>query len=116
VFPSAVLAGRKFDAVCLLAVLEHVPATESDRFARALWDALAPDGLVVATVPAAVVDVILHVLKSVHLIHGMALEEHHGFRATDTLRVLHPPEFTLEIHTTFQCGLNNLFVFRKCGA
>jgi hypothetical protein len=114
VFPSGVLCGREFDAACLLAVLEHVPAADADRFARALWGALAPDGLVVVTVPEAVVDVILHVLRSVRLIHGMALEEHHGFRAADTLRVLHPPEFKLVIHKTFQCGLNNLFVFRKC--
>jgi hypothetical protein len=45
----------------------------------------------------------------------MSLEEHFGFEPKDTPRIFSNPRFKLITHTSFQLGLNNLFVFERIG-
>jgi hypothetical protein len=69
---------------------------------------------VIVTVPAKAVDHILAVLRFLHLIDGMSLEEHYGFEPDDTTaRVFTAPSFRLIHRSRFQAGLNHLFVFER---
>jgi SAM-dependent methyltransferase len=113
-FPQVTPDGPgSWDAVTLLAVLEHIPAMNQKAVAQACFTLLRPGGRVVITVPSPAVDRILAVLKALRLIDGMSLEEHHGFRPDDTTRIFSAPQFSLVCRRSFQLGLNNLFVFEK---
>lgn len=110
-FPDDVPPGAVSEVVCLLAVVEHIPSGERERFREGLREHLLPGGRVVVTVPSPAVDRILWGLKRLDLVHGMALEEHHGFEPKDIYRLFAPPHFRLVVHRRFQLGLNHVFVF-----
>jgi SAM-dependent methyltransferase len=112
-FPAVRPAQGDWDAITMLAVFEHIPDVEQKKIVDACYDLLRPEGRVIITVPAHAVDRILSVLKFLHLIDGMSLEEHHGFIPTDTPRIFASPRFRLVQHSRFQLGLNHLFVFEK---
>jgi 2-polyprenyl-3-methyl-5-hydroxy-6-metoxy-1,4-benzoquinol methylase len=100
-----------FDCVSLLAVLEHVK--DPELLAYQCHHVLSPGGRVVLTVPHPFVDQILEILMFLHLIDGMAAEEHHGFDTRSTIPVFQKTGLTLLTHRRFQFGLNQLFVFEK---
>ena len=110
-FPDDVSDDAVFDAICLLAVVEHIPGSEWDGFRQAVCRCLPIGGRVVITVPSPLVDPILAVLQKMRLIDGMALEEHHGFEVKDVDRLFPSPQFRVVVRRKFQLGLNNLFVF-----
>jgi SAM-dependent methyltransferase len=112
-FPDALPNPEPFDAITLLAVIEHIPADELERLARACTAHLKPGGHLLITVPSALVDRILAVLRCLRLIDGIALEEHHGFSPAQTPALFAGPDLKLVKHRRFQLGLNNLFVFRR---
>jgi len=112
-FPQDMPAGEPFDAVTMLAVLEHFPETAYAGLAEGCRRFLKPGGKVIITVPSPRVDQILSVLKKLRLVHGMSLEEHHGYEVRQTAEIFCPPHFRLVCHRTFQFGLNNLFVFER---
>jgi hypothetical protein len=112
-FPDDLPAGQTFDAITLLAVLEHLPPPVQADLAGALHGALNSGGRVIITVPSPRVDDILHVLLRLRLIAGIAIHEHYGFQPADTLELFPAPRFRLVKRATFQLGLNNLFVFEK---
>ena len=112
-FPKDMPAVRPFDAITLLAVLEHFPETECAAVAAGCARFLVPGGLLLITVPAPAVDTILKWLKAMRLIEGMSLEEHHGYKISQTAQIFADPPFELVRHTRFQLGLNHLFVFRR---
>jgi len=112
-FPDDLPAAEPFDAITMLAVLEHVPETDNPTWALACHRLLAADGCVVLTVPSPRVDAILAVLRFFRLVDGMALEEHHGFDPGEVTPLFESAGFRLATHETFQLGLNNLFVFTK---
>jgi len=112
-FPDTRPDGGPFDVITMLAVLEHVPPEDLDRWARACAELLVPGGLVVATVPSPAVDTILDALMKLRVLHGMSTEEHHGFSPEMAPRVFGRVGFDLAHHRRFQLGLNNLFVFAK---
>jgi 2-polyprenyl-3-methyl-5-hydroxy-6-metoxy-1,4-benzoquinol methylase len=102
-----------FDVIVMLAVLEHIPDDQLKPLARGCARLLKPGGRLVITVPSPAVDAILEVLSTLRLIHGMSLEEHHGYDIAETPSVFGAPEFRLVLHDTFQLGLNHRFVFER---
>lgn len=112
-FPSDLLQGQTFDAITLLAVLEHIPEPQLEDVACGCRELLSDPGRVILTVPSPHVDQMLRLLKRFRLIEGMSLEEHHGFRADRTIPLFERHGFACWRHQRFQMGLNHLFVFVK---
>jgi 2-polyprenyl-3-methyl-5-hydroxy-6-metoxy-1,4-benzoquinol methylase len=112
-FPDALPNGELFDAITMLAVLEHVPEGQKLDWVRACEARLGESGVVVLTVPSPRVDAILAALRFFRLVDGMALEEHHGFDPSEVVPLFESVGFQRVLHKSFQFGLNNLFVFRK---
>ena len=112
-FPQDLPAVEPFDVVTMLAVLEHFPETAYAGLAKGCRRLLKPGGKVIITVPSPRVDQILAVLKKLRLVHGMSLEEHHGYEVRQTTEIFCPPHFRLVCRRTFQVGLNNLGVFER---
>jgi SAM-dependent methyltransferase len=114
VFPAdAPEESGTFDAVCALAVLEHVRSNERTGFAAGAARLLRPGGEVVLTVPAPAVDRLLDAMMAMRLLDGMEAEQHHGFQIADVEPLFTAAGLDLELHQPFQLGLNHLFVFRK---
>jgi 2-polyprenyl-3-methyl-5-hydroxy-6-metoxy-1,4-benzoquinol methylase len=112
-FPQALPNPEPFDAITMLAVLEHIPEEVIPSLATSCFTYLKKGGKMIITVPDPKVDQILLVLRSLKLIHGMTLEEHHGFDVRKTPHFFGQAGFKLLKHQKFQLGLNNLFVFEK---
>lgn len=102
-----------FDAVVMLAVLEHFPPDQYVSLGDGIARFLKPGGSLIITVPSPQVDRILPVLQALRLVHAATLDEHHGYDVKQTTRVFPEPKFTLTTHRSFQLGLNNLFVFSR---
>jgi 2-polyprenyl-3-methyl-5-hydroxy-6-metoxy-1,4-benzoquinol methylase len=105
-----------FDAVCALAVLEHIVGSERVGFATAIARLLRAGGEAILTVPAPTVDRMLDVMMRTRIIDGMEAGQHHGFQTAEVEPLFTGAGLALERHETFQLGLNHLFVFRKPGA
>jgi SAM-dependent methyltransferase len=112
-FPDHLPDAEPFDAIAMLAVLEHIPPDEQRRWAAACPRLLKPGGYLIITVPSPVVDRILTVLKFVRIIDGMSLEQHYGFEPARVPSLFLGGGMTLVKTKTFQLGCNNLFVFQK---
>ena len=114
-FPNDLPADSSgFDAITMLAVLEHFPESAYTNLGEACWSFLKPNGVVLITVPAVAVDRILVILKTLRLVAAATLDEHHGYEVNRTAQIFAAPAFELVCHQTFQLGLNNFFAFRKC--
>lgn len=110
--PGAIdLGASGFDAITMLAVLEHIP--DADSVARECARLCAPKGRVIITVPRPQVDHILNVLHRLRVIDGMSLEEHHGYDIEQTTPIFERAGFRLLKRKSFELGLNCLFVFEK---
>ena len=112
-FPQDMPAGEVFDTITMLAVLEHFPTDAHQPLATGCATFLKPGGHLIITVPSPFVDEILKVLTALKLVHGMSLEEHHGYDITQTVEIFSAPNFRLVCHEKFQFGLNHLFVFAR---
>ena len=106
---------ENFDVITALAVFEHIPEGELQNFVAACPAKLNTGGRVILTVPSPFVDTILDVLLKLRLIDGMSVEEHHGLSVKSIPELFTGSGFTLLKRSTFQLGLNNLFVFLKKG-
>ncbi len=115
-FPERRPGRGAWDAITMLAVLEHIPRDQQAPLANACHDLLTPGGRVIITVPSRAVDTVLGILKFLRLIDGMSLEEHYGFEPKDTAKIFAGPKFKLLHHSRFQLGLNHLYVFEKLPA
>jgi SAM-dependent methyltransferase len=102
-----------FDAIVMLAVVEHVEEPELVRWATQCHQLLKPGGRVVITVPAPAVDHLLHVGMALRLLDGMEVHQHHGFDPRRVPTLFAQAGLELEAHRRFQLGLNNLFVLRR---
>jgi SAM-dependent methyltransferase len=111
--PSGFADGA-FDAVVMLATLEHI--RDKEPLARELYRLLTPGGRVIVTVPAPWVDRIVALLCRFRLADGMSLDEHHGFDPRTAPALFAGPGFVLERWRRFQLGANHLMVFRKPAA
>jgi 2-polyprenyl-3-methyl-5-hydroxy-6-metoxy-1,4-benzoquinol methylase len=112
-FPQDLPKGEQFNAITLLAVLEHIPTQQQNQLALDCFHFLKPKGKLIITVPSPQVDQILAVLLKLKLIEGMSLEEHYGYKPSDTETIFSVPQFKLFHKEKFQLGLNNLFVFER---
>jgi 2-polyprenyl-3-methyl-5-hydroxy-6-metoxy-1,4-benzoquinol methylase len=110
-FPADLPDQRPFDAITMLAVLEHIPAQDQAEFAATCAKLLNPGGKILITVPSPVVDSILVVLRALRLLDAESLEEHYGFDVRKTPEIFGRAGLQLIAHRRFQLGLNNLFVF-----
>jgi 2-polyprenyl-3-methyl-5-hydroxy-6-metoxy-1,4-benzoquinol methylase len=111
-FPSAVPEAETFDAIVMLAVVEHVDEQTLKEWAAACVRLLRPGGRVIVTVPSPLVDQILHVGMALRIFDGIAAHEHHGFDPTQLPELFAASGLVIEHASRFQLGLNNLFVFR----
>jgi len=102
-----------FDAVTMVAVLEHLSTDEQRAAASAAFGLLRPLGVVLLTVPSPRVDRLLDGLIRLRLLHGMDAEAHHGFDPDQVVPVFEGAGFRLTLHRRFQLGLNNLFAFER---
>jgi 2-polyprenyl-3-methyl-5-hydroxy-6-metoxy-1,4-benzoquinol methylase len=114
-FPQALPTSEPFDAITMLAVLEHVPREEQAGLAADCAASLKPGGRLIVTVPSPAVDGVLAILRSLRLVDGMSLEQHYGFRPEETVQLFERAGLTLVVRQRFQFGLNNLFVFSRRG-
>jgi len=110
-FPDGLDDPGPFDVITMLAVFEHFTEEDRPRVVEACRRLLRPGGRVVITVPAAVVDRILHVLRQLRLVDGMDVEAHHGYDPDETPR--HFSGFRVLRHEPFELGLNHLFVLQR---
>jgi ubiquinone/menaquinone biosynthesis C-methylase UbiE len=115
-FPQDLLEDGPFDAITMLAVLEHIPSEQQPRWATECMRLLRPGGYLVITTPSPFVDSILTVLKFLRLIDGMSLEQHYGFDPHCVPSVFSVGNMELVKAKKFQLGFNNLFVFQKIAA
>lgn len=114
-FPDVVPSRADFDAIVMLASIEHVPEAALPALARAANALLRERGKVIITVPDARVDRILEVLALLRIIDvdAMKADEHHGFDANRTAEPFERSGFELVHRRKFQLGLNNCFVLEK---
>jgi 2-polyprenyl-3-methyl-5-hydroxy-6-metoxy-1,4-benzoquinol methylase len=112
-FPGEVPKGETFDAITMLAVLEHFPMDVLRRCEQICSEVLRPGGYVIITVPSRHVDIILTVLKALRLVDAETLDEHHGFEVSMIEHFFSESTFKLIHKEKFQLGLNNLLVFQK---
>jgi len=100
----------QFDHVVMLAVLEHL--TEPEKVLRESYRILASEGSLILTWPSAMVDPILRVLHTLHLVSDeMESDEHQRRIPVAALQqMLHRIGFQKFIHCRFELGLNNLMV------
>lgn len=112
-FPQNLPWAGPFDAITMLAVLEHIPSEQQRRWATECARLLRAGGCLVITTPSPAVDRILALLKFLGLIDGMSLEEHYGFDPRCIPSIFSAGKMELIKAEKFQFGLNNLFVFRK---
>jgi 2-polyprenyl-3-methyl-5-hydroxy-6-metoxy-1,4-benzoquinol methylase len=112
-FPQALDDSRPFDAITMLAVLEHVPPDQQSPLADDCAAYLKEGGRLIISVPSPLVDHILDGLKLLRVIDGMAVEEHYGYEVERTPELFKVGGLSLLKWEKFQLGLNNLFVFEK---
>lgn len=112
-FPTVIPDSNNWDCIVMLAVLEHIKVTEHEALCSSCYNLLRKGGRVIVTVPNKRVDLILALLRAFRLIDGMSLEEHFGFDCSQTTAVFAPERFRCIHKSTFQLGLNNLFVFER---
>lgn len=111
VFPDAVRPGEQFDAMTMLAVVEHVSDHELGKWADAVPRILRPGGRLVITTPSPLVDRIIHAGIRLRLLDGMEAHQHHGFDPRTVPGIFSVSGVSLETRRRFELGLNHLFVF-----
>jgi len=112
-FPQDFPLHKTYDNVTLLAVLEHIPIGELEKYPETLSRYLNPKGRVIITVPTKQVDHILNILLFFKLIHGMDLVHHQDFEREIIKTIFTQNGYSLLREKRFELGLNILYVFEK---
>ncbi len=100
----------QFDHVVMLAVFEHL--VQPEFVVREAFRILVPGGSLIMTWPAAMVDPILNVLHTLHLVSDEMESDEHQKRipVSEVQRLLERAGFQEFHHERFELGLNNLMV------
>jgi 2-polyprenyl-3-methyl-5-hydroxy-6-metoxy-1,4-benzoquinol methylase len=113
-FPQSLPSGyTKFDAITLIAVIEHIQPADIDILLKNLNQYLTEKGKVIISVPEPIVDKILSILIKLKILDGMSVEQHYGFDTQLLVPYFEKHGFRLHKHRKFQLGVNNIFVFTK---
>ena len=112
-FPDVLAGSSGFDAITMLAVVEHVPSELREKWFDTVTALLKPGGRLIITVPAPMVDRILDLGIRLHVLHGMDAESHHGFDPRVIPGELSEREMRLVEASRFEMGLNHLYVFER---
>lgn len=113
-FPDDLPELGPFDAITMLAVLEHFPEAQLPQVVTTCARLLRSGGVLVITVPSPKVDAILHTLQRLRLVDCLGhFHEHHQFNAANTPQLFAKGGLSLLRAKRFQLGLNNLFVLQK---
>lgn len=112
-FPEDFTLHKNYDAITLLAVLEHIPIEDLQNYPNILRKYLNEKGRVIITIPTKKVDTILNVLLFFKLIHGMDLVHHQDFERSLIKDIFLKNGFDLIKEKRFELGLNILYVFEK---
>ena len=110
-FPDVDVTGP-FDAITILAVIEHIPMDRQADVADACARLLRPGGRLVITMPSPAVDTILSILGRVRLVRCIEFHQHYGLEPDYVVRVF-SERLRLVVRRPFQLGLNNLLVFER---
>jgi SAM-dependent methyltransferase len=112
--PDALPEGvNTFDAITLLAVLEHMPPDAQRELAATCLGLLRPGGRVICTVPSPKIDLLIRLGQRFRILDAVSAHEHYGFEPLHAVPLFTDRGFTLQRAQRFQLGLNNLFVFAK---
>jgi SAM-dependent methyltransferase len=111
-FPERMPEERDFDVITMLAVLEHFAPRNLKIVSEKCAVLLKKEGLLIITVPCPMIDHLLWFLRLLRWVDAETLEEHHGFRPSDTIPIF-SEYFTLITEQNFQLGLNHLYVFKR---
>jgi protein-L-isoaspartate O-methyltransferase len=112
-FPEDLPEDGPFDVITMLAVLEHLPPPIREGMGGECSRRLRAGGRLILTVPTTRADALVHALKRMRLLDGIALDEHTGFDPNDTASIFQGAGFRLLAFRRFQLGFNRLFVFQK---
>jgi 2-polyprenyl-3-methyl-5-hydroxy-6-metoxy-1,4-benzoquinol methylase len=112
-FPHSLTESNHFNCITMLAVLEHIPREQQKQLNNHFKRILEPFGRIIITVPSPFIDHILWIFSKLHIIDGMSIEEHYGFKVEEVPDLFDSKQFKLIKHKKFQLGFNNLFVFEK---
>ena len=107
------LDDAQFDHVVMLAVFEHLVRPEP--VLREIFRVLAPNGSLIMTWPHSLVDPLLDVLTSLHIVnHDMETDEHQKrIPLAAIIAMLSGIGFDNFLHRRFELGLNNLMIAHK---
>jgi SAM-dependent methyltransferase len=111
--PDDLPDGETFDAVTMLAFLEHIPPDGQRHIAEGCRTLLKTNGRVICTVPSPMVDRLIQLGKRLRILDGIHEDEHYGFEPSQTVSLFVDRGFRLHRARRFQLGLNHLFVFEK---
>lgn len=112
-FPDALGEADRFDAITMLAVIEHVSSETRKKWFETVTAVLKPGGRLIITVPAPMVDPLLDIGIRLHLLHGMDAESHHGFDPGVIPEELSMPAMRLLRASRFEMGLNHLYAYER---
>jgi 2-polyprenyl-3-methyl-5-hydroxy-6-metoxy-1,4-benzoquinol methylase len=113
-FPEGVsFPPEMFDAITMLAVLEHFPLDLLPSCRKACEKLLRPMGYLIITIPSPHVDIVLRILRHLRLVDAETLHEHHGLEPESVLEIFSRGSFNIIRKAKFQLGLNHLLVFQK---
>lgn len=114
---SAALPGERFDAVLMLAVLEHLDSGSVEPFLRDVHRILKPEGLLIITTPTPLSKPLLEFLAfRAHLISEHEIRGHRRYyRRTDLESLARRMDYEILKAARFQGGLNSFYVLKKTG-
>lgn len=106
----------QFNAVTMLALIEHLPAPRVAELCKEIYRVLAPDGVLFLTTPRPGTNIVLRMMARMHLVSKEEIAEHtHEYGYHEISSLLADAGFLCARirHGAFLCGLNTWTCARK---